>query len=388
MVATKYGKRKRSVSSVTAKSKRRNYKKPISKSTSNTSVGTSRSVRKRLEKRGKGVTFKQHRSVKVSGKFRAMVKKATEPNRNHGYKQEIAYRFLDHPAPNEQRHFYSLNYNAGMFSPIRIMDAASVLFNGKADVENFSIDNGVDFATTNTKIDVKKQWVNHTLVNNSLREVTVKIRQFAQKGKTPPENAPYEMWGQGLHNDYQLVGGTKGTNLNNVTRQFKGLCPTANKLFREHFKTTEETVVLEAGQTYKWTIHGPSMMYDYSKYHDGQTNDIHERWGMTRWCLISYYPDMVVSANAESNNQTVGMYVDSDDPEVKNHGLMLETICNYVIVCPEVAGFTSSAAGPGLPIKLDKRKDAYHYANYVVAKTSSEDTHRTDEQNPAGVKNE
>lgn len=264
-----------------------------------------------------------------------------------------------------------------MFSPLKVAHVAAVLFNGKPDTAEPTTGNVDDFPSNQLKLDVKKQWVNYTLVNNTVREYTIKIWEIAPKTKTPTQK-PFEIWNDGLAIDKAIYGDSKGPNMTDVTSAHVGLVPTMSKLFRSQYKVFERTVTLEAGQTHKWTCQGPSMVYDMQKYHSSISESLTELWSPSRWCLISYYPNMVVQT------AKAGRFVKSDDtPRNAQHGLMLEYVQHFVIKAPTMAGFTADTIGAGkVNQELDARQDVYHYANYVESTTSTEAVHQTNEVMP------
>lgn len=374
-------KRKRA-SKVSTKNKRRTTKSTgTRRKTARTTaaIGNSRAVAKTTNRKQSGVLNKKQRNVKVTKAFREKVKKATEPMHNFGYKQEQQYRLALAPAANQQNHFYTLDGAAGLFSPLRVAHAAAVLFNGKPDSSVPSTDSAYDFGRQNTEITVKKQWVNYTLKNVSLREMTCKVWEIAPRGKMPPSQDPFSTWVSGLSMDMNIDQAVGGVNLNSVSVLFKGLCPTANKHFRNQFNIVEKTIILEAGQTHKWSVQGPAMKYELANYHDGDTNIINELWGVTRWTLVSYHQDLVTQSGF------AGVWEDADAPERLLHGLALEAIVHYVIQAPDTTGFSTGITVPGVSQTLDRNKDVYHYATYASGDpVLTAPIHDVNEQNPAG----
>lgn len=334
-------------------------------------VGSSRAVSRKVNRISKGVKFKKPAKVRVTKKFKAKVVKSLERSKNYGFKQEIMYAKAGAPTDNAQAMFYAIPGNSaqsGLFSPVRVLNSASVLFNAKAD-------DSVPTATAdtfnhNTKVTVKKQWANFTLTNNFKREVCVKIFDIAAKGKTPPTTHPQQYWADGLSVDKNDLGTATGINLSDTAQTHLGLSPLANKMFRNQFKVNESTVRMEPGNTHRFNITGPQMTYDMSKYHDGNTNAINDNWGMTRWILIVYYFDLVIAGSG-----TGRWFLPVDGEQV---GLCLETTLNYVIEAPSKTGFENGPAPLPETQTLNLNKDAYHYAIYNGS--AGQATSRVDEQ--------
>lgn len=352
---------KRKRSTVASSSNKR--RKPVgsrSKTTSSAAVvGSSRAVVRKIGRKARGVVIKRKKVVRVTRAFRAKVAKATEAHKCYGYRQEIDYRLYTNPSSNTQNTSYSIGGVApGMFSPLRVAHVAAVLFNGKTDTLVPTTGQAGDFPENAVKIDVKKQWVNYEMKNNTRRELTVKIFQIAPIGKNPTVN-PQALWSQGLNLDSQTKQEQDGTNLNSVGVSHVGLVPHANKMFRKQFKVFERTLIMEAGQTHKWTVQGPAMTYDMTKYFASDSSAITELHGMTRWCLITYYPSMTVQDGLP------GRFVDSNDILLNaQHGLTLESIQNFVIAAPSMSGFKQGSTL--LPFQtLDSKKDIYSYRNWV-----------------------
>lgn len=327
---------------------------------SRAAVGTSRAVVRSVGRKARGVVIKRKKVVKVTKAFRDKVAKATEPQRSWGYRQEIDYRLFTNPSSNTQNTTYSIGgAAAGMFSPLRVAHVAAVLFNGKTDTLTPTTGQPGDFPENAVKIEVKKQWVNYELKNNSRREMTVKIFECAPNGNKVTLN-PHGLWSNGLALDDATKQEVDGTNLNSIGLSHVGLVPHANKMFRKQFKVYERTLTMEAGQTHKWTVNGPSMTYDMAKYFDDSAGAITELHGMTRWCLITYYPSVCVQDGRP------GRYIDSNDLNLnQQHGLVLEHSQSFVIAAPKISGYKADG-GTLLPYQtMDSKKDVYSYVNWV-----------------------
>jgi hypothetical protein len=339
--------------------------------------GTTRAAISTVNRKTKGVAFKKPLKVTVGRQFKAKVKKALEPGKNVGFKQEIYYTNHIHTLDNVQHVDYLFNagQNAGLFSPIRVLDAASVLFNEKADSSNKNIT--TNNFKENSKIEVIKQWANIKMKNNTRRTLNCKLFEFAPKSFIISSD-PFTQWSEGLVRDTLDIDDVKGINLNSVTYTHLGLSPLFQKQIQANWKVSEVTTDLEPGQEYSFNVDGPSQVYDFSKYHDSQSVTT-ELYKPTRFIILVMTLDLV---NDTASSAFIGRYGDFTS---SNNGLIVETTLNYKIACPENTGFRNESGQPAdFRQTLNMVKSPYHYSGYYPIGAGAGRV-RVDEQQPTTV---
>jgi len=325
----------------------------------------------------KKVKFRKLKRVKVNRKFQAKVKKAIEPQRVSGFAQFIDVQYLRFEANNAQFVAYlgmgsdssvtigNLNkYTVPwFFGPLRVLDTASVLFNGKAAADKdvafanpgmFKIDTG------NPKFHVKKSWVTFQLKNNTERTVYLNLHLIGPKNTSDETLDIATLWQDMLDAEY-----TAKVNLshNTVNTIYNG--PRACKQFRELFNLAITKVTLEPGQTYEYKIAGPEdYMYDWSKFYKGSSyQNLHK---MMRTCLITGHFDLQVNYGAGGtalNTRALRPGQNTfalDGSQVG--GVCVEYREFYDITMPEITGGVGVAAGAVEP--LTHRQDVKYFKSF------------------------
>jgi len=332
-------------------------------------------------KRSKGLKPKGRKPVKVSAAFKRKVNKSLEGKKAIGHMREIVSRKCGFSIPdNLQEVNYLTDENAsthGFFSPVRVMDAASCLFNKKAAARNKQNTTN-NFPHTITKVNVLSQYATMTLNNQTRRCKTITIYQASQKGKLQATTEPLGAWTAGLLLDAQNLpdGDTLGPNLSGVVKEFLGMKPTMNKAWNKEWNVEAKTIQLEAGQTFSFTIPGPSGVYDYQKMHDGNSGVISELHPWTKYVFYTVYNDLVVT-----NLGITGRF--ETIPPLITNAIVCEYTYNYKIEAPEITGFDTPGTF-GATQSLNLIKDAYIYQNYSAA-IGLGTVNRIDDGDPATV---
>jgi len=335
-------------------------------------------------KRSKGTKATGTKRLKVSKDFRKKVTQSLEGKKGVGFMKEvISMKFGTAIADNEQAVGYlsdELDGSKGLFSPMRVLDAAAVLFNRKA-LARVKVLGNQEFPVTYTKVNVLKQWCTFTLSNQTQRTKTITIFEANQKGAAAVPYDPLLAWAEAYSLDAldTLYTGTntdfQGPNLNSMGRTFLGCEPNSLKAFRKDYHVSSKKIILEPGQTHSFTVQGDSGLYDYAKYHVGTTATLTENTNRTKWVFYAIHNDLVVtSAGITGRFETVS-------PAVLR-AVICEYTYNYRIECPEQTGFkpgTTFSSGPQI---LNNIKDAYAMVNYSAAQGGGT-INRIDDNDPS-----
>jgi len=357
----------------------------VSNSGSGRSNATTRTVVS-FKKKGSGKVkaIPKPKVIKVTKAFKKKVTAALSEKKNTGYLEQQSFFSNDNiTTSNEQVSFFigPGPTFVGFFSPIRVLDAASVLWNGKAEALDPSNLTG-QFDNKGTKINVLRQWAVVQIKNNTLRKKHVTIRVFQGRTKADYDLNPLSEWIATLADEANFgssVGNSANlpVNQNNTTVAHPGLSPGIHKRIRDKFKWTEKVYVLEPGQDFEFTEEGPAMTYDYTKYWDA-LSPIAENVAPTRWMLVTMYNDIVQDAAG-----LVGRIVDSTSTA---QAVLIATKTCYRLEMPDVVGQTPFV----LPIlgSSEPRNNAVSPYNIRLYPAGAYGPPiRVDEQNPVVIEN-
>jgi len=326
---------------------------------------------------------KKPKVVKVSKAFKKKVTAALSEKKNTGYLEQSAFIFADNIVTNEQFSFYVGPGPAfvGCFSPIRVLDAASVLWNNKvAALDPSAVANMYD--NKGTKITVLRQWMDVQVKNNTLRKKHLTVRVFTGRTKADYDLNPLAEWSAALLAD-SLGGSAVGNEimapLNQVatTVAYVGLSPKNTKRMRDKFKWTENVYILEPGQDFEASVEGPAMTYDYSNYWNADVvAAIPENVKPTSWVMFTIYNDIV--------QDSAGLVGRITDVATVAEGLLIATKACYRLEKPDVVGF-SPVVAPAIGVEqpLNLAVSPYNYKTYSMGAYGP--PIRVDEQNPVAV---
>jgi len=332
---------------------------------------------------GRGVVKKSVKKVHVSRQFKGKVKAALSDKRSVGYYEQQSYQIFDNTVSNRQFSFniFSPGTAAGVFSPVRIRDAVSVLFNNKTPLENpaGTLVNMID--DKGIKVNVLSAYLQTTMKNNTLRKKHIVIRDFVGKGKDY-DNAPLDEWASSLSQD-TTVGTALGSqtmdplNQNSVSQSFIGIGPKSCKRMREVFNWTEKVYILEPGQDIMFTHNATTSVYDFSKYIEA-AGPVPEFCKPTHWITCTMYNDVVQTAAGVPGRIT--------DQGTIGQGVIFAHRMVYRIEKPEWAGFAPAlplVLGVSIPLNL-ATADPYCYVDFGID-TGVSAPNRVDEINPVVV---
>jgi len=324
-------------------------------------------VQSGFKRKGKNVSSsaKGRKKIKVSPKFTKSVKQVLEKTSPKGFNSE-KYMIRYTPTDDTQAvvdlgggwdNVTAPNTTDGgrlhFFDPIRVLDAASVLFNGKAFNGAKSGANTGQFDAKTTTVDVVKQWVDFEIKNNTARRITIKLWSWQYKGNLRGTADFTGYWDAALNEEGAAADGR--LNCYGVTKTMIGVSPKLSPRMRDMYKIEEKVINLEAGKTCYHSLQGYRGIYDFSKFWDGVNFNNYTKHNMG--VCMAFYVDVVATTTGGNSTATRSTDLTLASP----FGLLVETTTNYVIRMPEQAGFQITAAAAGTYQTLKDRRQ-YPYA--------------------------
>lgn len=301
---------------------------------------------------------KSKKSPAVPKKLKAQINKVIAPNKPSGFYHETAY-YSKYQTFNNQQYMTALSdrLSGTLFSPIQILNAASILFNGKAATfANPAIADAGNFGANNLR--VKVLWSNaiYLLRNNSQR--TLYVQLYEMKLKTiEAATEPVAALNLSLIDE-----NADGINITNSTSAEMFLDPTKIREFTQRYASEKTEVVLQPGENYTWKITGPSnYIYDFEKFKLATVFQNFQK--VNRFAVINIKYDVIGTTLAVTGRLAEG----TANP---GNGLLVEERLAYKIEMPEET-------------LVPARHAAYAFKNYAITPTGT--NVRVDEENPAAV---
>jgi len=331
---------------------------------------------------------KNKRHIKVSPVFAKKVKEVLENKELKGVFSERQFgAFAQQNNGGQSVNSDNLvpNSDGYLFDPNRILDAASVLWNGKTPAVSHALTSS-SFSQQNFKVNVVDSYSDFTFKNNTKHTWTFNMYELLARSNREQAviGSPTAYWAgciQADRNNGLSLNGNNyyagfGTYLNTTI----GAKPGMTQSWSTVFKSTHNVVVIEPGQTYNHRVQGPKdTMYDFSKFY---VRDVFNNLaaGKTMALMVVAYPD-ITSTNTGSGGG-VGRYPHGDF----NIGdfICVERYDHYTLSVPEQAGFTfGGSTSPGVVQPLNHRKKVYCHNIYNNGLTpASGNERRIDETNP------
>lgn len=364
--------KRKSTSTVMARTKRRD---------STTSTKGNQRESKYIPHDSSRITVKRKRkskpkkSVKVSTNLRKKIKKVLEHAKIPGYLQETAYQKLSFDNTTTQRQVVQYDNTTGtlvdaFFSPGRILDAASVLWNNKTILQapKLIADTG-NFDNKGIKVYIKNAYTKQEFRNNTQRIMTLQIVEFSAKSNQVAGD-PLGVWQAALL--FQTAA--QGANQNGYVKEALHAMPTILPDFNRLFSTRVTKIVLQPGGQYNHFIQGPKdVLYDYQKMWNGNTFQNNNKNAV--YCSYIYYPDVI---NTTTNG--VGR-VGGTPAGTEFLGITVETTHCYHMAMPEQTGFVVAATA-GQTESLKQRQ--FSHLVQVWANATGEGI-RVDDQAPNDI---
>lgn len=327
-------------------------------------------------KSAKKVQFKKRPPVKITKKFKDKIEKALEPKMPNGYYWNIFVDTFGTPTNDNEQYTQMLckvgNPTQGQFfSPLQILDAASILWNGKLIVSNPAFGDTNMFAPTSTKVFCKDAWVDVKMRNNTQRSFTFIIYECAPKNDETLD--PYVTWNRSITSEFAngvIKGGMANGSLYNSPTQFKE--------FNQAFKVAKRKFVLQPGQIYEFKVQGPqNYTYDFAKYTEESVPKNAQK--MCRYLMSVHYVDLVTGSTAGAGRMKASAAQDLLDD------IIVETTQHYRLGMPAQTGWKSSGSAPAAgPVPLGYVTDSKAYGPFQGAVTGATFS-RYDELNPTVI---
>lgn len=236
------------------------------------------------------------------------------------------------------------------FDPVRVLDAASVLFNNKAPIGNKDLLDPKLFSATMFNVDVIKQWVKLDMKNNTARTLTLKLWTWEIKNMQETNQQFSAEWFGAASKDASVADGK--LNVLSATPSDIGMTPLLHPRMRHLYNIEEKDVVIEPGKSYVHLVQGPSRVYDYAKFwkNAGSFNNFQK--GNKGVCM-ALFPDVVSTGTGGAGVAQRYTDITASDP----YGLLVETTYSYVIRLPDQTGFQITGGAAGTEQPLYKRRN-------------------------------
>lgn len=321
-----------------------------------------------VSKRGNSVKKEgKKKKIKVSVDFKKKVNAALEKNMIKGTYVETMYSFYALVDTNQGVATLGQSTSVGQFTlgdPVRILDAASVLWNSKTPILNKTATDIGNFSYEGFKCYVERCSTNYLIKNNTANTVTITLIDYSPK--TIFGGVGFDFVGQ-WQNALALFGppaaGTQSTTLNplnNLVTEL-GLRPSFTPSMTKQYSMDYTTIVLEPGKEYmhKVPLYNDKML-DFSKYDQNGTFANQQKF--VKGTVMIYKSDLTCGADNK-----VGRYTDIVTPSP--YQIIVEQTNNYNLRMPEQAGFVYPNVAPvaGQNIALYKRARAFAFKNFGLA---------------------
>lgn len=299
---------------------------------------------------GKKLKINKKKNVKISRDFKLKVQKATEIGKVSGQFHSTDIGIITAGLTGQQAVGYPLQPssvgNNSLFPAKRVLHVASRLWNGKSAVANPQIGDAMMMQPLQTVVDVKKQWWVYNIRNNSPRTVYIRLWKCMPKQ---------------LQNSTDAIGSFRQSISRAITEGYLFTTPVGYNdallyqrpqlyaQFNQFYKVEEDTMVIEPGQSYEFTVQGPSMEYDMKKFYVDGIYQEYQKQDVQ--LLTAIWTDLI----GEVGGTVVARQaLDPNDGEVIFES---QYFCN--VVMPETVGWQSGgiapAAGPVLNVNRVKR---------------------------------
>lgn len=350
----------------------------------------------------KSMHFK-NKEVHVSSKFKKMVLQVAQKDKISGIYETLNYGYLAATAGNFQSIGHTevgfATYSKWAFTPEFFLDALSVLFNGKTPTSNLKAQTtagtlGLQAGTNalNIKFNVRSSHEYYFLKNNTNRTATISIYLCEPKfnstlliannsivtgasvNVTNSLQDPELTWTQACIDTIQnatsiALGGVYQTPQTLLTK------PTQFSEWKKSFTHELTEIVLEPGQTYKYSMKGPEdLLIDFNKmYKNGVL------YTLPKYCR---YPMFVTRYDLIGTTTVNALRAAGGVNSASGNGILYERRMSCCVNISEQVGFTYPAAFvAGALQNLNLRRPATFRTTWQVAQTGVET--KVDEEAPA-----
>lgn len=289
--------------------------------------------------------------VKVPKKLRSQIQKALTPYLGTGTFMEIhSERFALNALGQELRSagYQSLGLKQ-LFDPCWVLNAASILWNGKTPGLNPGL-SGNNFEDATLKVNVLNQSSTFRFKNNTGRTMNINIYVVSPKSILPDaQNDPAFFWIDSMKNEEGSGASAvdQRRNIGLASPNTLYATPYMSKMFMQKYGVDCVKVVLEAGKEFTHKVTGPNMMYDFSKYQNAQgagatTPAFQNQQKFIKAVFFTSYYDLVGTTTGNCS-RSVNMYSGTEGT-TNSYGLLVETTNYMKLACPDLVGFRTGAA--------------------------------------------
>jgi len=315
------------------------------------------------------------RKLKVSRKFAKRVKQVIDSDQMFGNHTITSYQVIAADQENGQG-VYTLDGDRywTMFDPLAVMNVASSLWKGKAQVKRPEYDVNTDFDLRNLHVNVVNSYCRYQFKNNTRRVIKLTLYECLCKNRyfQNDDHTPNRWWAKALNTD-----STNGIILDFGQVNLLGRTPGETSTFANLWKSHKRDVILEPGQIFTHVVQGPkNTEYKFEKFWGGVTEFQNLQPGKTMGLMAVVSTDMAATtANAVGRWQA--------RPEEGNL-ILVQRDDHFTLSIPEQAGFKFPAAPTtGTNVALNLRKPSKIRLVYTLgAPPASGGIRRIDEINP------
>lgn len=297
-------------------------------------------------------------------------------------------------------------WDLSFFTPAKIMDAASILWNRKP-MDQDPYQTGGNFTTQTSALGVpqnnyrsnifiKNSYVTFEFKNNGQRTMKLHIRHCVPKTKFVA-TSPLQSFQSGVFNDGTTSGNQGGPLIPYAGSAGDSFAHYMNDIdlpwsfvdnFNRNWKYETVKILIAPGETCKHSVKGPkNMNVNFNDLYKDGTYNFYTFYKKTSMAVvIGVEPDLVFATSTGGRFDYTGRWVDflsNTDPKIKNP-ISVEIKEHFDLSMPEVSGFItqSAVAGGTQPLNLRTKK----YASYKYGDNIDESAAvvtRYDEEQPA-----
>jgi len=318
-----------------------------------------------VQVKGRAKKRKMKKAVSVSKKLREKIKKVISGNDIQGMTQEISYgcmRLLG-ISDNKQIVYDITTSNAGgenpFFSHIKVIDAASCLWNNKVQAETKALADIGNFTSKKLKVKVIDSSVTYNIKNNTQRKVNIRLLEVKPvSGQV--QGSPFASWIAALN--FQAAGNGPNQSIIDVEQLYTnpGMLPDFRKLFNIHTVSIE----IPAGGEYKHYIQGPKdKLFDLQRAYNGALFQNYHKECV--WLMAILIPDLVTTDGGQYGRYYAG------GTDEQDYGVAFETITRYKMNMPEMTGLVDQNPAAGTTVEFDQRQFSYAFKTYGLTPTGT-----------------
>jgi len=313
--------------------------------------------------------------VKVSGAFKKKVRIALTQDMLKGTYIEKQYQIIK-PVDNRQTVVnlgtQTTTASQAVFGdPVRVLDAASILWNAKTPIAAKVLLNPGNFDAEGLKIHCDSITREYILYNNSANIMQVKLIDYSPKSTVDGLTGTdfIQEWAVALALFNPPAAGTQTSILNplNILVDELGNTPRFCPQMTQMYSMDETYITLEPGKQYIHKVTASTnKLFDYAKYYVSNIFSNYQKF--CKGTVAVVYGQIVSNTDAPPS---VGRF--TDIAPGTSYGLLVETTDYYNLRMPEQAGFTYPNVAPvaGTTISLYKRNRAFALKNWAVTPTAA-----------------